>query len=505
MGRKKTHEEYVAEVAIKNPSVEVIGEYVDAKTKIMHHCLKHDVYWEAFSSNILKGKGCKECMKEKNRIRFTKSHDEYVEQVRDVNPYIVILEQYINKKTPILHLCTKHNIQWKAMPTNILKGCGCPECKREKIINYNLKTHEQYSEELSNKNPTVDVIDEYIDVTTPILHYCKIHNEYWKSRPDNVLHGKGCPKCRTEKIHNAQTMSHEEYVTKLSLKNPNIEAVEKYVDSRTKILHFCKIHNEYWKTSPYHVLNGAGCPKCRTQKIHIAQTKTQNQYIEELKSKNSNVVVLEQYIDMKTPIIHKCIKHNFEWTTTPNSVLQGCGCPKCRAEKLSNIMTKTQEEYELEVQQINPSISVIGNYIHSNVKILHKCKIDGCEWYMSPSNILQGGGCPQCHESKGERRIRQWLDSHMIQYEYQKKFEDCKDIKPLPFDFYLQEHNSCIEYDGKQHYTPIEYFGGQDGFEKTVKHDRMKDEYCKNNNIGLLRIPYFENIEDTLNNFIYSI
>ena len=62
-----------------------------------------------------------------------------------------------------------------------------------------------------------------------------------------------------------------------------------------------------------------------------------------------------------------------------------------------------------------------------------------------------------------------------------------------------------IEYDGEQHFRPIEYFGGQKKFELQQKHDTIKNEYCKNNGIPLLRIPYFkyDNIEEELNNFLF--
>ena len=61
---------------------------------------------------------------------------------------------------------------------------------------------------------------------------------------------------------------------------------------------------------------------------------------------------------------------------------------------------------------------------------------------------------------------------------------------PLKFDFYLPDYNCCIEYDGKQHFEPIDYFGGKNGFIKTQERDDIKNQYCKNNDIKLIRIPY---------------
>ena len=73
-------------------------------------------------------------------------------------------------------------------------------------------------------------------------------------------------------------------------------------------------------------------------------------------------------------------------------------------------------------------------------------------------------------------------------------FEDCIDKRPLPFDFYLPEYNICIEYQGQQHYYPVEIFGGKNAFESQVLRDNIKREYCQKNNILLSCNHLFLNI-----------
>jgi len=297
--------------------------------------------------------------------------------------------------------------------------------------------------------------------------------------------------------------THEEYVVELAVKNPNVEVVEEYIDSRTKILHRCLIHNIYWSAIPCNVLKGCGCSKCGKDKISNELVKTHSEYVNELRIINPNIIALERYINMKTSILHKCLIHDVEWNTTPDVVMQGCGCKKCKSEKLRNQHLKNNEQYLKDLKKVNLNIAVLDNYIDSKTPILHKCLVDEHEWYSTPTNILSGYGCPKCNESKGEKQIRLWLNSHNVKYESQKIFDDCRDIKPLPFDFYLLEYNLCIEYDGIQHFEPIKRFGGQEYFEYTVQHDNIKNEYCKNNGISLLRIPYFKNVEEELNNFLF--
>lgn len=107
--------------------------------------------------------------------------------------------------------------------------------------------------------------------------------------------------------------------------------------------------------------------------------------------------------------------------------------------------------------------------------------------------------------SRGENIIWNWLKKHIIKFEFQKRFSDCKDKNTLPFDFYLPKYNLCIEYQGSQHYDPGFYIRKKKSFEEGIlkfntqkKHDKMKKQYCINNHIYFLEIKYTENIENKL-------
>jgi len=85
---------------------------------------------------------------------------------------------------------------------------------------------------------------------------------------------------------------------------------------------------------------------------------------------------------------------------------------------------------------------------------------------------------------------------------YQKTFDSCRSVYVLPFDFYLPEQNICIEYDGEQHYKVIKYWGGENGFLMRQKRDKIKTDYCKDNNIKLIRIRYDDNLINELTRFL---
>lgn len=355
------------------------------------------------------------------------------------------------------------------------------------------KTHEEYVAEVNKINPNIEVVGTYLDSKTKILHRCKIDGYEWYATPHNILRGRGCPKCSGH-----IKLTHDEYVNRLFNINPNISVLEQYVNYATPIKHCCLIHNYEWYALPSNVLSGHGCKKCASDKLANDRSKNTLQYIEDVKNVNKDIMVIGEYVNAHTPILHKCLIDGYEWYAKPNNILSQKGCPKC-----SGTMKKMHDEYIDEVSIYNPDIEVVETYINAKTKILHKCKICGCEWYATPTNILTGKGCPECAESNGERTVRQYLDKHKILYNFQKAFDDCCDIKHLPFDFYLPEYNACIEYDGEQHYRPVDYFGGEDSFKKTVMHDNIKNDYCKNNDIKLLRIPYYANVEEELNNFLF--
>lgn len=104
--------------------------------------------------------------------------------------------------------------------------------------------------------------------------------------------------------------------------------------------------------------------------------------------------------------------------------------------------------------------------------------------------------------SKGERKIKQILEKNDVNYFYEYRFNDCRNELPLPFDFYLPDFKTCIEYDGIQHFEIIEHFGGENSFIERRLKDEIKNKYCKDKKINLIRISHnnYDNIEKIIKN-----
>ena len=104
---------------------------------------------------------------------------------------------------------------------------------------------------------------------------------------------------------------------------------------------------------------------------------------------------------------------------------------------------------------------------------------------------IQSCGCA-CFISGGEEYIKKILDKNNITYIREHTFNDCRSKQNtlLRFDFYLPDYNCCIEIDGRQHFEPVSRFGGEKSFKILQENDKIKNQYCKNHSIYLIRIPY---------------
>ena len=174
--------------------------------------------------------------------------------------------------------------------------------------------------------------------------------------------------------------------------------------------------------------------------------------------------------------------------------LEKRGCPKCAGRN------KTEVEFLFEAKQIHGDKYDYSdlNYNLNGAKVNIICPTHGAFKMNKANHIIGKQGCPLCSESKGERFIKLWLKERNILFIPQKKFAECKNKKQLPFDFYLPDYNTCVEFDGIQHYVISEWFGGKKVFDYIQLNDKIKNEYCSKNNIHLLRIRYDDNIEEKL-------
>lgn len=262
-----------------------------------------------------------------------------------------------------------------------------------------------------------------------------------------------------------------------------------YLNTKTKVKITCPEHGEF-EQRPNDHLNGFGCSKCSGNK-----RLTTNEFIEKAKERHGDKYdySLVEYVNNKEKVKIICLIHGI-YETKPNDHLNSSGgCPKCHGRN------KTTIEFinESNIIHFNKYCYELTKYENVFKKVKINCPIHG-EFEQTPNNHLSGSGCPICSESKGECEIRFILEGKKIKFIPQKRFPDCKHVYTLPFDFYLPDLNTCIEFHGLQHYKPIKFFGGDNTLKKTQKRDKIKKRYCYEKNINFIIIKYTDNINEKL-------
>lgn len=291
------------------------------------------------------------------------------------------------------------------------------------------------------------------------------------------------------------------------------ERVE-YVTAKTPVEIFCKSCNKYFKQTPDNHMR-QGCYWCGRKFTANQCRKTKEQFVKEAQAIHGDKYDYtdSDYINTSTKIkifCKKCQKYFWQRPHTHiGSNKRGRqGCPLCGNIKKAKTQSLGTKEFILRAKEIyNDQYEYDQvNYVNNRVKVKIYCKKCQKYFFKDPNNFLHGSGCARCSpKSKGEQRIKDFLIKNSIDFEYQKRFEDCKDKFRLPFDFYLPNYNACIEYQGVQHYNPKMFIFlaksetiGMQKFKKQKQHDEIKKEFCKRYGITLLEIKYTENIEKKL-------
>ena len=359
------------------------------------------------------------------------------------------------------------------------------------------KTTEQFIQESKNKfgNKYNYSKTIYINAITEVCIICPEHGEFWQIPRTHLRSSQGCPEC-ARKYKNYTTDS---FIKKANEIHNNKYTYNKtiYNGGRNNVVITCPIHGDFEQKPIYH-LQGHGCSKCG--KVYQYNSR---EFIEKAKSIHGDKYNYNNvnYVNTSTLIDIICPTHG-KFSQTPECHLRGQGCPKCGKEKVKKELSLTS------IQFIEKAHKVHGDkydyskviYINNKTPVIITCPIHG-DFEQRPDSHLNNRGCSKCEHSKGEMEIELYLKQNNINFIPQHKIPIDKSINSsgiAKIDFYLPNYNLFIEYNGEQHYVPIDYFGGQITFEHQQERDQYVRNYCKENNIKLLEIRYDEDIEKIL-------
>ena len=331
---------------------------------------------------------------------------------------------------------------------------------------------------------------KYVNTRSKVEIICQNGHDHGAFLQTAGLHlkGSGCPKCYRIPIE-----SLEEFIEKSNkiFKNQYDYSEVLYVDNKTLVKIICPKHGEFQITVAGHIA-GRGCGECGYLSLGES-TLTLEKFIQRAQEVHKSKYDYSQlgYKNSNSTIKIWCPVHEYFFQLACRH-LQGDGCAKCSGKN------KTTEEYIAEVKLIHGETYDYSKtiYTRGQDKIEVLCKKHG-SFNIKAEYHKSGIGCTICKESRGEKKIAMVLAKLEIKYKRQKKFPTCRNEKCLRFDFYLKDFNLCVEYDGRQHFEAVRAFDGEKGLARVQKNDAIKNEWCKNNSVDLLRIDYHvKNIKD---------
>jgi hypothetical protein len=263
-----------------------------------------------------------------------------------------------------------------------------------------------------------------------------------------------------------------------------------------------------------------GCIYCARRKsldnLRSREKQSANGFIDKLREKfNGKYTLIGEYSGMKVPALFKCNECNREFMMRPDDLFyngRSCNCEywkrieEAKVKKKLRLKKRTERESRLwnndkflrKVNEIwGDEFEVLSEFKALHRKVLVKHKICGLTYQKRAVSLIQGHGCLYCSragESTGVRLVRRVLDDLKLNYWREFKFEDCKCKNPLLFDFAVYDKNNnlmfLIEWDGEQHFRPKQRTGGVERLRLIQKRDSIKNEYCKQNGLKLLRLKY---------------
>ena len=272
-----------------------------------------------------------------------------------------------------------------------------------------------------------------------------------------------------------------------------------YKNNKNKVKIICTVHGIFEQRASDHMV-GYGCNVCG-QEVKNENKRKYTNWLKKCNKKYLDKFDYSQvvYINNKTDVEITCAYHGKFKQTPSRHYKYGCGL--CNKEKKLLVSCENFIK-KCTITHNNKYDYSLVEYKGNKIKVKIICPIHGI--FEQKPNAHFKHGCYMCNDSKGEKIICSYLDQYNIEYIRQHRFNDCRFKRPLPFDFYLPKMNMCIEFDGEQHFIPKKNWNGDLGFSSTKRNDKIKDTYCINNKIKLLRIKYtnFEKIEDILIKFL---
>lgn len=369
---------------------------------------------------------------------------------------------------------------------------GCPKCKgRNKTTKEFIQEAQKVHGNKYDYSKTV-----YRGSGKKVIITCPIHGDFEMSPLVHVNRKCGCKYC-SGKAKVTQEMFINRAIQKYG--NKYDYSLVEYKGRYELVTIKCNTCGTIFSQNPRNHICGlqGGCPTCRYKHTAKSETTPFEDFIRKAKETHGNLYEYHKnkYSGMKYKTLITCPKHGDFWQLAISHI-NGCGCPICGNESAKEKLTFNKEVFLQKVRAIHGDrydYSLV-DYVDYCTKVKIICPKHGI-FEQTPSNHWKGRGCPHCKKSAGENKIRAFLKNQKVDFLEQFRFTNenifCEN-KYIFVDFYLPQNNVVIEFNGMQHYKPIETWGGEKAFEKQQIRDDAVATYCHKHKIKLIVIAYNE-------------
>lgn len=276
-------------------------DYKGVTTKVKIICPIHGEFWQAPRIH-LKGCGCPKCGFERQNDATRLTTEEFIIRANKIqgNKYDYSKVEYVDYNTKVCIICPEHGEFWQT-PNKHLLGQGCPKCGNTKKLS--LTEFIERSRKIHGNKYDYSKA-RYVNNGTKVCIICPIHGEFWQT-PHNHLIGRGCNKCKNNKISVSETKTTEKFVLEARKVHGDKYDYSKteYLSAKDKVCIVCPEHGDFWQEASSH-LSGCGCPKCN----HII-SKAEMEIVDFIKGKhkievitnNRNILTGHKELDIYIP------------------------------------------------------------------------------------------------------------------------------------------------------------------------------------------------------------
>lgn len=426
---------------------------------------------------------------------------EYKEKLKEARgEEVTLLSEYEGSTKPIkVRFNSCGHIVTINKPYNLLNGSNCIICKNKSS---RLTTFEFKKRIANTLGKDYQLIGEYKTSRIKVTIKHLVCGKEYKTSPKNALDGLGCPYCSKKAM-----WSTDKFKAHLAKKyGDEYEVLGDYTGSSKKIeVKHTKCGN-VWYPTPANLLSGRShCPKCSALRLSKNSRLSHSEIQQRISRLFRGTIVLtnpEEYQNMETSLHYKCLVCGYKGTMMAKNLIEGHGCPKCANLHRNDRNRLTADYISDKTKEItNNTYEFIGGDYRNSYSPIKFKHLDCGTIFTTTWNKFSSGAvnCPRCRGSRGEQLVKGYLDNCQLSYEYGYVVPDLKDKRNLHFDFWLPQYRIAIEYDGIQHYKETQFnYGSDNNFKLTKLHDKMKNNYCYKHSITLIRIPYYENVNDFL-------